>query len=53
LGEKMNWQLLIVFAIIILAIFFIAKSFLLKAKSFSPKNNCGSDCGCDSKQRVK
>lgn len=49
----MNWQLLIVSAIILLAIFFIAKNFLLKAKSFSPKNDCGADCGCDSKQKAK
>ena len=38
---------------IVLAIFFIGKNLLLKAKSFSPKNSCGSDCGCDSKQKAK
>jgi hypothetical protein len=47
----MNWQLFIVLGIICLAIFFTGKSFLLKAKSFSPKNNCGSDCGCGEKQK--
>lgn len=47
----MNWQLLIVLAIVLLAVFFIAKNFLLKAKSFSPKSNCGADCGCGDKEK--
>jgi hypothetical protein len=49
----MNWQFLIVLAIVSLAVFFIGKNLLLKAKSFSPKNSCASDCGCDSTQKAK
>lgn len=43
----MEIQSIIVAMIFLLAVFFIAKGFFKKIKSFAPKNSCGkTDCGC-------
>jgi hypothetical protein len=48
----MNWQIIIVAIIIGLALLYVGRNFLRKAKSFSPKGGCGSDCGCDVKGKA-
>jgi FeoB-associated Cys-rich membrane protein len=48
----MNWQIVIVAIIVLLAILFVGRNFLRKAKAFSPKGNCGSDCGCETKEKA-
>ncbi|HEY0427559.1 MAG TPA: FeoB-associated Cys-rich membrane protein [Pyrinomonadaceae bacterium] len=47
----MNWQILIVIVIIALALLFVGRNFWRKTKSFSPKGNCGNDCGCGEKTK--
>jgi hypothetical protein len=42
----MEIQSILAAIILILAIVFIARGFLQKAKSFAPKSSCKSDCGC-------
>jgi len=49
----MDWQILIVIAIIALALLFVGKNVWRKAKSFVPKGDCGADCGCDAKGKAK
>ena len=49
----MNFQTLIVGAIVLLALLYIGKSVLSKAKSFSAESSCGSDCGCGVKSNDK
>jgi hypothetical protein len=45
----MNFQELVVIAIIAVAIFFAVSKMLAKRKSFSKKGDCGKDdCGCGS-----
>jgi hypothetical protein len=42
----MDLQIAIVLLIIAGAIAFAGLTFARKAKGFSTKNNCGTDCGC-------
>jgi hypothetical protein len=50
----MNWQILIVIAILALALLYVGRMFLRKTKSFTPKGgDCSNDCGCDTKAKVK
>jgi hypothetical protein len=49
----MDWQILIVIAIIVLALLYVGKNVWRKAKSFAPKGDCGADCGCDAKAKAK
>jgi len=42
----MSFQLIVVLAIILVAVFFAGSSLLAKRKSFSKKGDCGDDCGC-------
>ena len=44
----MDIQIIIVGAVILSAIAFGGFTFARKTKAFSTKNDCGSDCGCDS-----
>ena len=48
----MNWQILIVMVIVALALLYVGANVWRKAKSFSPKGNCGTDCGCESKGKI-
>ncbi len=42
----MSFQLIVVLAIILVAVFFAGSKLLDKRKSFSKKADCGEDCGC-------
>jgi len=42
----MSFQLIVVLAIILVAVFFAGSKFIGKRKSFSKKGDCGDDCGC-------
>jgi hypothetical protein len=48
----MNLQIIIVAIIITAALLYVGRNFWRKAKSFSPKGGCGSDCGCDTKAKT-
>jgi len=48
----MNWQIVIVAIIILLALLYVSKNLWLKAKSFSPKSSCATDCGCEKKSKL-
>jgi FeoB-associated Cys-rich membrane protein len=45
-------QTIIVSIIIIAAVIYVGSLLLKKAKSFSPKKSCGSDCGCEAKSKI-
>ncbi len=45
----MNIQLIIVFVIIAFAAGYFGLNIWRKSKSFTKKEGCGSNCGCDSK----
>lgn len=49
----MDLQTIIVAIILLLAGLYVGKMFLRKTKSFAPKGDCGSDCGCDAKVKAK
>jgi hypothetical protein len=42
----MSFQLIVVLAIILVAVFFAGSKLLGKRKAFSKKGHCGDDCGC-------
>ncbi|MBV9216584.1 MAG: FeoB-associated Cys-rich membrane protein [Acidobacteria bacterium] len=44
----MSFQLIVVLAIILVAVFFAGSKLLSKRRSFSTKGDCGEDCGCSS-----
>lgn len=48
----MNWQIIIVAIIISVALLYVGRNFWRKAKSFTPKGGCGSDCGCSAKAKT-
>ena len=39
----MDWQQIMVYVIVGLAVLYLLKKFVFKSKK---KNNCGTDCGC-------
>ncbi len=43
----MNFQQIVVIAIILVAVFFAGSKLFAKRKSFSSKGDCGDDCGCN------
>jgi len=47
----MDFQTIIVGTIILLASLYIGKIIFGKIKAFSPKQSCGSDCGCGVKDK--
>ncbi len=50
----MNIQNIIVFLIILAAVFYVGKQVWQKVKSFSGKSSCASNCGCgDGKSTAK
>jgi hypothetical protein len=48
----MDYQAVIVVAIIAVAFLYVAMTFLRKTKAFSPKATCDEDCGCGSKDKT-
>ncbi|HEX8289249.1 MAG TPA: FeoB-associated Cys-rich membrane protein [Pyrinomonadaceae bacterium] len=48
----MDIQTIIVSGIILAALFYVGMMSWGKIKSFSPKNACGADCGCESSSRT-
>jgi len=49
----MNWQLIVVGIIVLLAFLYTAKMVWQRVKSFAPKSGCGNDCGCEAKSNRK
>jgi len=50
----MDLQTIIVALIILAAALYAGRIFLSKVKAFKPKSGaCGSDCGCESKTKIK
>lgn len=47
----MTIQYAIVLTIVAAAAVYFALSIYRKARSFSPKNDCGDDCGCGTRSR--
>jgi len=42
----MTFQQIVVLALVLVALFFAVSGIMKKRKSFSPKGDCGDDCGC-------
>ncbi|HEY0459672.1 MAG TPA: hypothetical protein VGC97_11095 [Pyrinomonadaceae bacterium] len=50
----MDFQIIIVALIILAAVLYAGRIFLGKVQAFKPKaGSCGSDCGCESKAKIK
>ncbi len=47
----MDFQIVIVGIIVLLASLYVVRAILGKVKSFSPNRSCGSDCGCGVKDK--
>jgi hypothetical protein len=47
----MDFQIVIVGVIILLALLYVGRAIFGKIKSFSPNQSCGSDCGCGVKDK--
>lgn len=45
----MNFQTIVVFAIIAVAVLFVGSKLIGKRKTFSTKGDCDDDCGCGKK----
>lgn len=50
---EMDLQTIIVSIILLLAAIYVGRIFLRKTRSFNAKGDCGADCGCDTKVKVK
>ncbi|MGI8786365.1 MAG: FeoB-associated Cys-rich membrane protein [Pyrinomonadaceae bacterium] len=49
----MDVQIIIVAVIVLAACLYVGQMIWRKTKSFSSKSSCGSDCGCEGKQKNK
>lgn len=46
----MDTQQIIAIVIVLAALLYVGSMLTKKIKAFSPKKNCGSDCGCEAKK---